>query len=151
MNTLKGNVFDALRKPNSIVVHGCNAQGVMGSGVAEIVKRDYPEVFTAYRNRYDLNGLRVGQIIPVIVSPTCYIINAITQEFYGREKDRIYVSYSGLRECFASVRAFAESRGIATINYPMIGAGLAGGSWSRIRRIIDGQLSGLDHYVWVLK
>lgn len=148
MKTRKGSVFEALRSHNSIVVHGCNAQGVMGSGVAEIVKRDYPAAFDKYRKQYEAQGLQVGQIIPVIVSPTCYIINAVTQEFYGREEDRIYVSYSGLRKCFAAVRDFAESRGIETINYPRIGAGLAGGSWSRICRIIDGQLMGIEHFVW---
>ena len=83
-----------------------------------------------------------------MVLPSRYIANAITQEFYGNDGKR-YVSYKGIRETFSKIRTLAQELNIETINYPMIGAGLGGGDWGEISRIIDEQLDGLNHFVWI--
>ena len=31
-----------------VIVHGCNAQGVMGSGVAKQLRAKYPEIYVDY-------------------------------------------------------------------------------------------------------
>jgi O-acetyl-ADP-ribose deacetylase (regulator of RNase III) len=36
-----------------------------------------------------------------------------------------------------------------TIGLPMIGAGLAGGDWNRIKKIIEEELDAMD--VWIVK
>lgn len=41
----KGNLLDVTK---GIIMHGCNCQGVMGSGVALAVKRKYPLAFDRY-------------------------------------------------------------------------------------------------------
>lgn len=148
MEVIKGNVFDAFLYPNSCVVHGCNAQGVMGSGVARVVRNDFPAAYYEYVRKYEEVGLAVGEIIPVSVLPGRYIINAITQEFYGGPPTR-YVDYDAVRTAFKSTRAFAKQWNIESISYPMIGAGLGGGDWSIISAIIDEELDGLQHFVWV--
>ena len=148
MEVIKGNVFDAFLYPNSCVVHGCNAQGVMGSGVARVVRNDFPAAYYEYVRRYDEVGLKLGEIIPVSVLPGRYVINAITQEFYGGPPTR-YVDYDAVRTAFKSTKAFAKQWGIESINYPMIGAGLGGGDWAIISNIIDEELEGLTHFVWV--
>ena len=142
-----GNVFDAFLYPNSVVVHGCNAQGVMGSGVAKVVRNDFPGAYYEYIRRHEEFGLTLGEIIPVPVLPGRWIINAITQEFYGRDGKR-YVSYDAIRNSFDRVAEFAEANNIETINYPKIGAGLGGGNWDHIAEIIDEALFGLNHYCW---
>ena len=148
MEVIKGNVFDAFLYPNSCVVHGCNAQGVMGSGVARVVRNDFPAAYYEYVRRHEEVGLKLGEIIPVSVLPGRYVINAITQEFYGGPPTR-YVDYDAVRTAFKSTKAFAKQWGIESINYPMIGAGLGGGDWSVLSKIIDEQLEGLNHFVWV--
>lgn len=147
METIRGNVFDAFLYPNSLVVHGCNAQGVMGSGVAKVVRNDFPAAYYEYVRKYEESGLKLGDVIPVMVLPSRYIINAITQEFYGRDGKR-YVNYHAIEVCFGQVRKFVDQNGIETINYPKIGAGLGGGNWDEIAAIIDEQLDGLQHFVW---
>ena len=148
MEIIKGDVFDSFLYPNSMVVHGCNAQGVMGSGVAKVVRNDFPAAYYEYVRKYEESGLKLGDVIPVMVLPSRYIINAITQEFYGRDGRR-YVNYHAIEACFGQVKKFAEQNNIGTINYPMIGAGLGGGKWDEIAEIIDRQLEGLAHFVWI--
>lgn len=147
MNIKVGNVFESLLEPNSMVVHGCNAQGVMGSGVAAIVKNDFPAAFYEYRRKYDEEGLQLGEVIFSEVFPTRVIANAITQEFYGRDK-KVYVDYAAIGRAFRTVKQFAMDNGISIINYPMIGAGLGGGDWELISNIIDCELEGLTHVCW---
>ena len=43
---VKGNLFD---EPQEIIVHGCNARGVMGAGFAKDLKEKYPENYKEYR------------------------------------------------------------------------------------------------------
>lgn len=148
MNVVSGNVFDAFLQPNSLVVHGCNAQGVMGSGVAKYVKDNFPSAYYEYLRHHEEHGLKLGEVIPALVLPGRWVLNAITQEFYGRDPGRVYVDYQAIEIAFSRVRQFAESNNIATINYPKIGAGLGGGDWTRISSIINTQLDGLDHYLW---
>ena len=147
MEVIKGNVFDSFLYPNSCVVHGCNAQGVMGSGVARIVRNDFPAAYYEYVRKHEETGLALGEIIPVSVLPGRYVINAITQEFYGGPPTR-YVDYDAVRTAFRAVRAFAAQTNLETINYPMIGAGLGGGDWGTIAAIIDEELEGCKHFVW---
>ena len=151
MHKITGDVLDSFLYENTIIVHGCNAQGVMGSGMAKAVKARFPQAFNDYHEKYQEQGnqLYPGQIIISEVLPTRYIINAITQKYYGTDKGHRYVDYDAVRECFELVRDFAEKNGVDTINYPMIGAGLGGGDWGVISGIIDDVLDGLNHFVWV--
>jgi O-acetyl-ADP-ribose deacetylase (regulator of RNase III) len=52
MKFLSGNLLDV---NDGIIVHGCNCQGVWGSGVAKQMKEKYPEAFTKYQS--DLKNL----------------------------------------------------------------------------------------------
>jgi len=68
------------------------------------------------------------------------IVNGYTQNHYGGRG--VLANYDAIQSVFAGVRqAFPDKR----IGYPLIGAGLAKGDWSKISTIIDRELSGLDH------
>lgn len=142
-----GNLLDA---PSGIIVQGCNAQGVMGSGVAKAIRDAWPQVFTAYRQAYDQRGLRLGEVIWVKVKdePLLMTANAITQEFYGREEGRVYVDYPAIEKAFTLIGQKARQYGLV-VHYPLIGAGLGGGDWDRIEPIIERALVGVDHRLWL--
>lgn len=54
---------DVLTNPDSnIIMHGCNCQGVMGSGIAKQIKLLFPEAYEHYRKIYLKNGLGLGDI-----------------------------------------------------------------------------------------
>jgi O-acetyl-ADP-ribose deacetylase (regulator of RNase III) len=137
------------------IVHGCNAQGVMGSGIAKIIREQYPQAYDRYRNHYELNGkLQLGDIIVVPCNKPQtpdykIIINAITQEFFGRDDIR-YVSYDAVDDCMKKINTIFPSYGITEIAMPQIGAGLGNGSWEVISSIIENRLDNVKPIVYTL-
>lgn len=128
----KGNLLDVTE---GIIVHGCNARGVMGSGVALAVKKKYPECYDIYSG----SDLELGNVVWYCVSRELWIANAITQEFYGTDKR--HVNYSAIAETFNEVLRNAIKsvypRYPMEVHFPKIGAGLGGGDWSIIEQIIN--------------
>jgi O-acetyl-ADP-ribose deacetylase (regulator of RNase III) len=128
----KGNLLDV---NHGLIVHGCNSQAVMGSGVALAVKNKYPRAFEQYQ--YDLRNIGVGDtsVFPV-TEDKLYIISAITQQYYGRNSETKYMSYDAIDKCFGTICAYAHYKNLP-IHIPKIGAGLGGGNWNVIEKIID--------------
>ena len=133
------------------IVHGCNAQGVMGSGVALGVKNTWPEVYEDYHTRWEkggniavngIEGLELGHAYPVEVTDTLVVWNAITQNLYGAGTRQ--VSYDAVETCFAQVNKNMHDRlefdaGLIPphVHIPMIGAARGGGNWNIIKTIIE--------------
>jgi len=145
----KGNVLDA--PAGSIIVHGCNAAGVMGSGVALAVKKRYPEAFEVYLREFYVNKLTLGGITFYKTPDETTIINGITQKTYGTYPQR-YVDYEAVSKVFEKIvddvkylhpqSVINESFDFDApqpyvLAFPKIGAGLGGGSWDVISAIID--------------
>ena len=53
---------DLLQWPSGInvIAQSCNAQGVMGSGLAKVIRDTYPQVYSDYRAAYEANTLTLG-------------------------------------------------------------------------------------------
>lgn len=115
------------------IVHGCNAQGVMGSGVAKAIKDKWPEAYYLYRSAHEKGLLRLGEVISVVISPKLTVHNAITQIGYGT--DRRHVNYAAIATAFLTIRSHVKPG--ETVGIPMIGAGLGGGDWNIIKAIIE--------------
>lgn len=142
---IKGNLLDA---PEPIIVHGCNAQGVMGSGVALALRTKWPEIFKSYKSLCQENYDILGSIdIVQIESESKVIINAITQKNYGKVSDYRYVSYDAVDMVMKQVYRFFGDKQIAM---PMIGAGLGNGDWNVIEAIINHRLKNTDVRVYQL-
>lgn len=128
----KGNLLDVTE---GVIVHGCNAQGVMGSGVAKVIKDKYPDCYIRYKRCVTDSSL--GDVIWYSDDDEDKLIiaNALTQESYGRTPGARYVDYVALHKCFYNVfNSFhCESD---CVNFPKIGAGLGGGSWEIIEQLI---------------
>ena len=142
---------DVLKVNTGIIVHGCNCQGVMGSGIARSIREQFPKVFEVYRDRFEREGLALGNIESIEVGPSKFIVNANTQHLYGIGERR--VSYDAIAECFEKVNKLAfhieDSLGVALpVVFPAIGAGLGGGDWEIIERIIDRSVG--DHFQKIL-
>jgi O-acetyl-ADP-ribose deacetylase (regulator of RNase III) len=119
------------------IVHGCNAQGVMGSGVALAVKNMYPSVFADYRDIYDNEGLELGAAYPVCPIEGLCVWNAITQEWYGKPGRNC--SYDAIETCFSDINIAVNGfdKIVKEIHIPLIGSVLGGGNWEIIREIIE--------------
>lgn len=144
IGTRKGNLLDA----KGIIVHGCNCQGAMGSGVAKAIRAKWPVAYERYKEYEGAYGLRLGCLVPVQISDDLIILNALTQEHYGGGGYR-YVSYDAVEECFKKVIGWARGNKMP-VNFPLIGAGLGGGDWEIISTIIDRTLGdGIEKILWV--
>ena len=117
-----------------LIAHGCNAQGVMRSGVAAAVRQFWPEAFDVYERQDNMYVLAMGSVIYAEARGKI-IANCITQQYYGRD-NRKYVSYDAVRSCLDTLNQDMEAENIYSIAMPKIGAGLGGGDWEIIQQII---------------
>jgi len=141
----KGNLFET---DIEHIVHGCNAQGVMGSGVAKIVRDAYFDAYKFYVEQYDEHGLKLGDVQFVEANGKT-IVNAITQDNYGRTGDR-FVSYDAVADCMRNINKMLKLSGLTQVAMPQIGAGLGGGNWDVISRIIEDEMVDVTPVVYVL-
>lgn len=145
-----GDMFtETLNKPNVIIAHGCNAQGVMGSGVAALVKKLYPHAYLAYKQAHRRYGLKLGQVI-VAPSPCGrgpMILNAITQEHYGRD-GHAYASYDAVVVAMQNVVIAAKDTGYP-VHLPLIGGGLGGLDPKRLTAIFQAVFHDIDATLWL--
>jgi len=142
---MKGDMFKHVfpKGQNKVFLHGCNAQGVMGSGVAAQIKKLYPEAYEAYRLKHSLEGLILGDVVfSHDYTTNTSVMNAITQQYYGRDKKTVYVDYKVIEEC---IKLVDEECRISQWLYedtievvmPKIGCGLANGDWNVVSAIIE--------------
>lgn len=133
-------LVDGLADGLGFIAHGCNAQGVMGSGIARSIKDKWPAVFEKYRKSKAI----LGGIVTV-QTPEVVVINCITQEFYGRDKNIVYCNYEAIESCMRYIDLFIcylvrlerlDNKPVK-VGMPMIGAGLANGDWNIISKIIE--------------
>lgn len=137
-----------------VIAHGCNYVGVMGAGVAAVLRNKYPLCFTEYVKWLQEIGpnrkLALGSCLTVKVADDIHIANCITQ---GLE------SYDGQ---LATPQAIDDSLHIAYLDasslglplyLPKIGAGLGGLNWEKdvepiVQRLADA-FDEVDTYICV--
>jgi O-acetyl-ADP-ribose deacetylase (regulator of RNase III) len=151
---LKTHYDDLLKNvKDGIIVHGCNAQGKMRSGFAKQLREMYPRAYLDYYASYKRYGLRTGKVVISPVPPhenKFVIANAITQEFYGYDRETVYVDYEGVAKCFKDISEYALKNGFKEIHFPKIGAGLANGNWDRIIKIIQDAVDpSIELNLWI--
>jgi O-acetyl-ADP-ribose deacetylase (regulator of RNase III) len=142
---LKYFTGDILLSNEKIIVHGCNCKGVMGAGIAKAIAHTHPEVFNAYISQYNDEGLALGSV-QYVSTHDRIIINAMTQNNYGHGRQ---VSYDAIEQCMITINK--DFSGIDdAISMPKIGAGLGGGNWNIIEKIITETITDIDVHVYEL-
>lgn len=136
-----GNLLDTDIKH---ILHGCNARGVMGSGVAKLIRQKWPKAYEDYSVVYNSVGLQLGSYITSTQPDGKMVINGITQETYG--KTGVHVSYWAI----ANIIRNLNSDDIKYIAMPQIGAGLGGGDWRIIEAIIENESKKFQPVVYIL-
>lgn len=143
MKIAHGNLLDmAVAGDFDAIVHGCNCHCTMGAGIAKQIAKRFPLAFDADKlTKYgDLSKLGTYSSALIEKKKTKFIIvNAYTQFRYWGIRN---VDYVAIRSVFNKIhKNFNGFR----IGYPKIGAGLAGGDWEIISKIIDEELDGQNH------
>jgi len=138
---VKGDLFEG---PEKVLFHGCNAHGVMGAGVAAVVRDQYPPAYMVYKQQHRLDGLRLGTVT-VYEGPDKTIVNGITQDSYGINGR--FVDYDAVRSCIQILNREYSNQ---DVSMPMIGAGLGGGDWDIIAEIIEDESTQFQPVVYQL-
>ena len=125
----------------NVIVHGCNCFCTMGSGIAKQIRARYSAAYEADLATVKSDATKLGRYTYAYVmgkeGHQFYIINGYTQFHYG--KGGPHVNYTAVRAVFRDIGInFCHG----SIGFPLIGAGLGGGDWTEISKIIDEELGG---------
>lgn len=132
-----------------IIVHGCNCFHTMGAGIARQVKNIFPEAYTVdvsetiKGDKEKLGTISYVNLKNALGNPLT-IVNGYTQySIYGKKKA---VDYDAIRSVFEIIREhFLLGNPKLKMGLPRICAGLAGGDWNKISKIIDDELKGYNY------
>jgi len=68
---------DLLASTLKVIANSCNCLGIFGTGIAQEIKQQYPNVYEVYNLKYQVMGLELVTILPV-------------RTLDGRQVDRMY-------------------------------------------------------------
>lgn len=141
---VSGNLLDSGAEA---LVNPVNCVGIMGRGLALQFKKAHPDNCEAYVKACRGAAVKPGKMFIQEVygsAPRKYIINFPTKRHW-REKSRLEDIRDGLDALASDIRRL----GINSVAVPMLGCGLGGLDWSRVRPLVEEALGGLDARVEV--
>lgn len=155
MLTVEGDLIQlALQGEFDVIVHGANCRNIMGAGIAARIRNEFPEAFevdSEFAKLYEPKDM-LGEFSYAMVrreQASFFVVNAYTQLNIG---DGLQVDYNAIDSVFSSLLdEFDNHYHTVRIGYPQIGAGLGGGDWDIISKIIDKNLNGSNHTLVLYK
>lgn len=160
-----GDIFTAMDEgKHRAMAHGCNCHNNMGAGIAPLVARECPEAYKADQatkkgDKNKLGSFTFGyQTIPDLTHVS-YYFNWYTQYNHNRNMPDYpmrNVSYDAVEECaLATSIAILNTRELHgdedCFCMPLIGAGLAGGDWDIIIKLVAKHINKVHVYVLPLE
>ncbi len=127
-----------------VIIHGCNCFHTMGKGIALQLAKKFPEIVNLDKQTKYGDTNKLGKFF-IYDTGKYTIVNAYTQYQYGTKTQ--HVDYNAIEEIFKKIKIMFSGK---RIGYPKIGAGLAGGYWSIISKIINKELEGENHSLVLL-
>lgn len=153
MNQITGDLVANVK--SGIILQQVNAQGQMGSGFAKavftkwpVVKKVYQETLGPPYTQPNSGAGFMGTFHVVEVEPELFVVNMVTQQFFGNDPDKRYTSYDALDTALKGIAKIAAKAPVE-IHHPLIGAGLGNGNWNVVKILIEQHL-GHDTTLWVL-
>jgi O-acetyl-ADP-ribose deacetylase (regulator of RNase III) len=152
-----GNLIAEVK--SGVIVQQVNAQGVMGSGIAAVIRAWYPKVWDEYSEIIKPSQVEqvtrayLGSLIMTeVIEDELWIANVVGQQFYGRHDPQHaprYTSYDALDEAFTKLAGCL--RGTTTpVHFPLLGSDRGGGHWPIVKSIIEHRLRDLPKTLWLL-
>jgi len=138
MKYIDGDLITLTRKGYfDVIGHGCNCFLNMNAGIAKSIKEAFPEVYSADWTTRKGDRKKLGTASYVDYGDFV-VLNLYTQFDYG---PGLRADYDAIRKCMKYIKNRYSGR---KIGLPMIGAGLAGGDWNIISKIIEEELEDED-------
>lgn len=138
---------DLMQADEIAIAHGCNTQGLMGAGVARLVRDKYPEAYDAYKWACDNRLFHVGSAQAVWVDPM-FVVGGGDRLVYNLGTQRLPGANAtewGVFLSFANMAEDAKARGIEAVAIPRIGCGIGGLTWWDVAPAIEEALNRSTH------
>ena len=142
---------DLLKTDCEVIAHGCNCRLSMKSGVAKVITKKFSKVRAAdntFMGGYATRD-KLGEVdfVNVNSKKIKIVANCYTQYDYNRHSKPL--DYDALDICLEKLKEFVVENDY-TLALPKIGCGLAGGSWSRVEKMINDIFGDIEVKVYVL-
>lgn len=142
-----------------VICHQVNCQGKMASGIAKQIRDTYPQVYDAYRAKYDAMvtlgvNMMLGdvQLVPLYEDfmkdiKHQHVCNMFAQNNYGYDGKR-YTSYDAFWICLNNLKQVLPKG--STIGFPyLIGCDRGGANWNVIEAMIR-EVFDEDYVVYIV-
>ena len=136
MRVLIGNIFESEMKT---LVNTVNCVGVMGKGIAHVVKKRFPAVFEDYARRCKSSQVRLGEPYHFTDLTGVSIVNFPTKNHW-RAMTRLSDIENGLDFFVASAHEWQ----IESVAFPPLGCGNGGLEWVQVGPLMYSKLKHLD-------
>lgn len=140
---VQGDLLEMFDKEDSelhVIAHGANCFATMGAGIAAQIKKKYPEAYYAdmyYQAAKPGDMERLGNISGAHNNE---IYNLYTQYRPGANGD-----YCAIRLALRKLNAlFSKDKDIKTLGLPLIGCGIAGLEWKKVKAIILDEITDMN-------
>ena len=131
MNTttpsIKAFIGDMFASNMQTIVNTVNCVGIMGKGIAQIFKKEYPAMFKDYVERCEREAVRLGEPYHYTDLVGASIVNFPTKGHW-RAATRLEDVESGLDYFVKHFRAW----GITSVAFPPLGCGNGGLEWATV-------------------
>ena len=138
MKEIEGDLIKMAREGHfDIIIHGANCFCKMKRGIAKQVAEEIPDAvradnLTIVADINKLGNFTVGIINDYNNKPISKIYNCYSQ--YNYDSSSKPIDYEALTLCLRKINFNNKGK---KIGVPLIGAGLAGGNWTIIKKIIE--------------
>jgi O-acetyl-ADP-ribose deacetylase (regulator of RNase III) len=125
------------------IVNTVNTVGVMGKGLAHVMRERYPEMYRQYKNLCDQELLDVGKLW-LWKGPETWVLNFPTKRHWRYPSKLDYIE-AGLAKFVQSY----EEKGIREISFPRLGCGNGGLAWSDVKPMMESYLRRLPIRIFI--
>lgn len=122
-----------------VIGHCCNCFCTMGSGIAPQIKDKFPEAFEVDCKTTKGDITKLGTI-SFTENTSPIVVNLYGQyDYTGRRRNEMDLDYQALKSALQLMKDKYTGK---RFGLPKLGAGLAGGDWTVIERIIQEVFAG---------
>ena len=132
MQIIKG---DLLEIEVGIIAHQVNCKGVMGAGLAKVLRAKYPVCFESYSRYCKAGQFKLGMVQFCKVNSQLFVCNLAGQDNYGTQSCQ--TDYDALATCLTKLHLKSLELNLIPYLPYRLGCGLAGGNWDVVSQLIE--------------